>query len=186
MPFVITPRRIPHRDLKLSTQPELALNFSSRMSRSCATSLALARINESLNIVPSWLISRSLAISLLSIPGNFEGLLLKRIYFVTVSTKAVGPCKYNYLCFATRWMSASGTFIHFSLCLRILLTVLRSTENLFASFSCFQSGCSKCSMHIRLRSAIEQSHLPEFWSGFFRQQWLSERWKKMIFLTRIR
>ena len=42
-----TPRRIPCRCLKFSTQPELALNLSSEILRVLAISLALLRIKES-------------------------------------------------------------------------------------------------------------------------------------------
>ena len=42
-----TPRRMPWRCLKFSTQPELALNLSSEILRALAISLALLRISES-------------------------------------------------------------------------------------------------------------------------------------------
>jgi len=46
-----TPRRIPWRCLKFSTQPELALNLSSEILRVLAISLALLRINESESVI---------------------------------------------------------------------------------------------------------------------------------------
>lgn len=46
-----TPRLIPWRCLKFSTQPELALNLSSEILRALAISLALLRINESESVI---------------------------------------------------------------------------------------------------------------------------------------
>ena len=46
-----TPARMPWRDLKFSTQPELALNFSSEMWSMRAVSFALLRMELSLRVI---------------------------------------------------------------------------------------------------------------------------------------
>ena len=69
-------------------------------------------------------------------PQPFNQLLLnigklgRPVRVIMNKRSMVGNNSGNYLCFATRLISASGTAIHLSLFLRILLTVLRSTLNI--------------------------------------------------------
>lgn len=70
-----TPRLIPCRCLKFSTQPELALNLSSEILRFFATSLALDRINESESVVVFEDVNDDNQLtSSVSISGNLDGL----------------------------------------------------------------------------------------------------------------